>query len=82
MYYVLDVSGMLKASPTARKRNKPLKDKKSVIMLRPGTIIDMLPPNTEIRRVGDVWEAHMDLSNKVIVKRLAKHLNAIAWQVV
>lgn len=82
MYYVLDVNGMLKASPTARRRNKPIKDKKSVIMLRSGTCIDILPPNTEIRRVGDVWEAHMDIANKVIVKRLAQHLNAIAWQVV
>lgn len=80
MYEVLDVKTMMKkATLHARRRVRPQAGYQSVIMLRGGTKLDLVPPGSEIRRVGDVWEVHMKISNKEIVKKLAKVLDAIAF---
>ena len=79
MYKVLDIPVMMKTTPHIRKRQKPLAGFNSVILLRGGEDISVVPPDSEIRRVSEVWEVHMKISNPEIVKRLAQHLNAIAY---
>lgn len=80
MYEVLDVKTMMKkATLHARRRVRPAAGYKSVMMLKGGTKLDLVPPGSEIRRVGDVWEVHMPIQNKEIVKKLAKVLDAIAF---
>ena len=80
MYNVLDIPTMMKKpTPHVRKRQKPLAGYHSTILVRGGTNLDLVPPGSEIRRVGDVWEIHMKIKNKEIVKKLAKALDAIAF---
>lgn len=81
MYNVLDVPAMMKTNPPIRRRNKPIKGHGSTLLLRSGTPLDLIPEGSEIRFAYGSWEIHMPLTNKRIVKRLAKQLNAIAWLV-
>lgn len=81
MYNVLDVPAMMKTNPPIRRRNKPIKSFGSTLLLRSGTSLDLIPAGSEIRFSYGSWEIHMPLTNKRIVKRLAKQLNAIAWLV-
>lgn len=79
MYKVLDIPVMMKTTKHIRTRKAPLRGYNSVILLRGGEDISVIPPDSEIRRVSEVWEVHMKISNPEIVKRLAQHLNAIGY---
>ena len=79
MYNVLDVPVMMKANFTARRRIRPIKGYHSTLLLKGGTPLDLIPPGSEIKRVGDLWEVHMPIKNKNIVKKLAKALDAVAF---
>lgn len=79
MYEVLDVKEMMKARSPIRKRTKPISGFNSTILLRPGTDISIIPPNSEIRYSNGSWECHTQLTNKKILKKLAKTLDAIAF---
>jgi hypothetical protein len=79
MYVVLDVQEMMKAKHPVRRRQKPVNNFKSTLLLRPGTRLDLIPPNSEIRYAYGSWEVHMPIANKKIVEKLAKHLDAIAY---
>lgn len=81
MYTVLDIPKMMKIPSHTRNRRRPVNGFKSTILLRGGKKIDIVPPQSEIRRVGDLWEIHMQLTNKRIVESIAKELGAIAWLV-
>ena len=81
MYEVLDVPRMTKIKqPHTRRRSQPLKGYHSTILLKGGTDISLLPPDTLlVKNAEGLWEAHMTISNKLIVKKLAKALDAIAF---
>jgi hypothetical protein len=79
MYEVLDVKCMMKATGHARKRMRPAAKYQSTLLLKGGTRLDLIPSGSEIRKIGDQWEVHMTISNKEIVKKLAKALDAIAF---
>ena len=80
MYIVLDIPTMMKKPSThVRKRQKPLAGYDSTILVRGGTKLDLVPPDSEIRFVGGVWEIHMKIKNKKIVEKLALALDAIAF---
>ena len=81
MYNVLDVRAFPQVNVAVRRRNRPVKPFGSTILLRPKADINLIPPNSEIKCVRGHWEVHTPLTNKRIVKRLAKELNAIAWLV-
>lgn len=81
MYTVLDIPKMMKIPQHTRNRRRPINGFTSTILVRGGKKIDIVPPNSEIRRVGDLWEIHMPLTNKRIVEQIAKDLEAIAWLV-
>lgn len=79
MYIVLDVPTMMKASTHTRRRQKPIKGYNSTLLLKPGTEINLIPPGSELRYAYGSWEVHMPLSNKKIVEKMAKTLDAIAY---
>ena len=79
MYIVMDVEAMMKTKHPIRKRQKPAVGFQSTLLLRPGTDISIIPPGSEIRYAYGSWEVHMPISNTEIIKRLAAHLDAIAW---
>lgn len=81
MYVVLDIPTMTKIkNPTTRRRTKPLAGYHSTILLRQGSKLDLIPPGSLIVRNQDnIWEAHLPLKNKEIVKKLAEALDAIAF---
>ena len=79
MYEVLDVKQMMKVSPQTRRRAKPIQGFNSTILLRPGTDLSLIPPNSEIRYANGSWECHTPLTNKKILKKLAKRLDAVAF---
>lgn len=80
MYEVLNVRDMMKKTTHhVRKRKNALNGYNSVILLKGGVDITLIPPNSELRKVGDLWEVHMPLKNQEIVKKLAKHLDAVAF---
>lgn len=70
---------MMKVRPQIRRRTKPLNGFNSTILLRPGTDLTLIPPNSEIRYANGSWECHTMLSNKKILKKLAKTLDAVAF---
>ena len=79
MYNVLDVPAMMKAKHPIRNRKKPIGNYGSTLLVRPGTKLDLIPPGSEIRYAYGSWEIHMPITNKNIVKKLAKALDAIAY---
>lgn len=80
MYEVIDVKHMMKKTTHhVRKRRQALKGYDSVLLLRAGTKLDLIPANSELRKVGDVWEVHIPIKNKEIVKKLALALDAVAF---
>ena len=83
MYNVLDVPKMTKVkNHHTRRRNFPLAGYNSTILLKKGSKIDLLPPDSLLVRNQDgEWEAHTPISNKEIVKRIAESMDAIAWLV-
>lgn len=79
MYVVLDIPTMMKTKTPTRKRTKPISGYKSTLLLRPGTNLDLIPAGSEIRYTHGSWEVHMPITNKKIVEKLAKVLDAIAY---
>lgn len=79
MYNVLDVPAMMKAHSATRRRKTPIKGYGSTLLVRPGTNLDLIPPGSEIRYAYGSWEIHIPITNKKIVKKLAKALDAIAF---
>lgn len=83
MYQVLDIELWRKAGQTPHKRRAPLKPYKSALLLPSGTDLkrlDILPPGCLLTRArGNAWEVHMPIANKIIVKKLSKTLDAIAF---
>lgn len=79
MYEVIDVSAFPKVNPQIRRRQKPVRPYSSTILLKPGTNVELIPPDSEIKYVSGYWEVHMPLTNKLIIKKLAKELDAIAF---
>lgn len=79
MYVVLDVEQMMKAKHPIRRRQRPIGKFGSTLLLRPGTKLDLIPAGSEIRYSYGSWEVHMPITNKNIVKKLAKALDAIAY---
>lgn len=69
----------MKVKSQIRRRTKPISGFNSTILLRPGTDISIIPPNSEIRFSNGSWECHTQLTNKKILKKLAKTLDAIAY---
>ena len=79
MYEVLDVKKMMKVSSQTRRRAKPIAGFNSTILLKPGTDLSLIPPDSEIRYANGSWECHTMLSNKKILKKLSKALDAVAF---
>ena len=79
MYEVLDEEKLQNSKTSARHRKQPLKGYNSALLLRGGTPLDLIPPDSEIKRIGDLWEVHMKIGNKTIVRRLAKKLKALGY---
>lgn len=79
MYEVIDVKQMMQVASPTRRRTKPINGFNSTILLRPGTDISIIPPDSEIRYTHGSWECHTQISNKKILKKLAKELDAIAF---
>ena len=79
MYEVLDIPKMVRIAGHIRQRKKPIAGFKSTLLLRPGTDLGYIPPNSELRLVSGYWECHTQLSNKKILKKLAESLDAVAF---
>lgn len=81
MYVVLDIPKMTKIKNLhTRRRTKPLAGYHSTILLKQGSKLDLIPPGSLIVRNQDnIWEAHLPLKNKEIVKKLAEALDAVAF---
>jgi len=83
MYQVIDREQYRKAGLTCHKRKQPLKPYLSALILPSGIDIkrlDILPKGSLlIRAKGNHWEVHMPISNKIIVKKMAKVLDAVAF---
>lgn len=81
MYIVLDIPKMMKVKGHSRTRRKPITGFNSTILLKPGSRIDLIPPGSELRYSDSAkcWEVHTPLSNKKIVEKIAKELDAIAF---
>lgn len=79
MYVVLDIPKMMRVKSQTRNRKRPISGYNSTLLLRPGTNISLIPPNSEIRYTNGSWEVHMQIHNKKIVEMLAKRLDAIAF---
>ena len=69
----------MRAGLTPKKRKQPLKGYHSALLLKGGTPLEWIPAGSEIRYSGKYWEVHMPIKNKLIVKKLAKALDAVAY---
>ena len=82
MYEVLDVAVMVREIKTShvRKRTKPINSYDSTFLCKPGTSIKWIPAGSLIKRTPEgYWEVHTKITNRELIKRLAKALDCVAY---